>query len=89
MDADVDEKTTLTGKSGGQLKCQHHLCPVCGGRFTRPTDLALHIAKIHNIKTDLVDAAPPPAVVQLSLSDSLTDRHIYRHTSPPAVLSVK
>jgi len=53
-----------------------HLCPVCGGRFTQPTDFAVHLRKIHNIKTEIVDVFSPDNSVavtndhQLTLADS-------------------
>ena len=57
-----------------------HLCPVCGGRFVQPSDLAVHLGKIHNIKTEIVDATD-----HLALTDSLA-MQLYRdhdvHTSP-------
>ena len=79
-----------------------HPCPVCGGRFTRPADLALHLGKVHDIKTDVavqVDAAAaagdggapsdPAAVAILHRHQIYRDRDAV-HTSPaPAALSVK
>jgi len=85
-----------------QLKpVTEHLCPVCGGRFIQPSDLAVHLGKIHNIKTEIVDttdASPVDSVVDsgqraLALTDNLTTMttQLYRerdvHTSP--ALSVK
>ena len=103
LDAGGGEKTrgATSRLSSRHLKpvATEHLCPVCGGRFTQPSDLSVHLSKIHNIKTEVVDkadtssaAAAAAAVVadQLTLADSLA-MHIYRehdvHTSP--ALSVK
>ena len=71
---------------------------MCGGRFTQPTDLAVHLRKIHNIKTEIVDVFSPDNSVtvtndhQLTLADSLAVQLYHRtehdvHTSP--ALSVK
>jgi len=73
-----------------------HLCPVCGGRFTQPSDLAVHLSKIHSVKAEVADmatdggAADQLALPLTSLADNLA-LQLYRehdlHTSP--ALSVK
>lgn len=91
-----NEKTPARVSSRQLKPVTEHLCPVCGGRFTEPTDLAVHLGKIHNIKTEIVDVADVFSVDstvtndQLSLADNLA-LQLYReqdlHTSP--ALSVK
>ena len=94
-----DKTPTAARVSSRQPKpsmSEHH-CPVCGGRFTQPTDLAVHLGKIHNIKTETVDATDvvdtavfAPDGDRLTLAENLA-LQIYRerdvHTSP--ALSVK
>lgn len=85
-----------------QLKpVAEHLCPVCGGRFVQPNDLAVHLGKIHNIKTEIVDTTDASSTDStmssgqraLGLIENLTTMtaQLYRerdvHTSP--ALSVK
>jgi len=90
-----NDKTPARVSSRHLKPVTEHLCPVCGGRFTQPTDLAVHLGKIHNIKTEIVDTADTACSLaltsdQLALQDNLA-MQLYRehdlHTSP--ALSVK
>ena len=64
--------------SSRQLKpVTDHLCPVCGGRFSEPADLAVHLGKIHNIKSEMLDTDSD----QLKLQQ-LYHREHELHSSP-------
>jgi len=61
-------------------KPNEHLCPICGGRFTRTSDLAVHLTKIHGIKAEVVEAEigptaalPADSPIPVGISTAMTD----------------
>lgn len=98
---------TRVSSRGQQVKpmTSAHPCPVCGGRFTRAGDLALHLGKVHDIKTDIVvDTSTDHSDVTVNdralnhAADTsplaiIHHHQIYRdhdvHSSPAPALSVK